>query len=91
MKSILFLLGMLAFMVVVISVAPEAHAGDEHTGHVSVFRFLFYIVTILLAAKVGGELFETWNQPAVLGRVGPRDGAGESLFGGCYRPRSLQE
>ena len=69
MKSILFLLGMLAFMVVVISVAPEAHAGDEHTGHVSVFRFLFYIVTVLLAAKVGGELFETWNQPAVLGEL----------------------
>ena len=55
MKSILFLMGMLAFMVVVISVAPEAHAGDEHTGHVSVFRFLFHIVTILLAAKVGGS------------------------------------
>ena len=33
------------------------------------FRFLFYIVTVLLAAKVGGELFETWNQPAVLGEL----------------------
>ena len=69
MKSILFLIGMLAFMIVLISVAPEAHAEDEHTGHGSVFRFLFYIVTILLAAKVGGELFETWNQPAVLGEL----------------------
>ena len=69
MKRVVFLLGMLGFMVVLISVAPEAHAEAGHTGHVSVFRFLFYIVTILMAAKVGGELFETWNQPAVLGEL----------------------
>ena len=31
--------------------------------------FLFTIVTVLLAAKIGGELFERWSQPAVLGEL----------------------
>jgi len=44
-------------------------AGDEHSGHIKVANVLFTLVILLLAAKLGGELFERWNQPAVLGEL----------------------
>lgn len=69
MKNILLLLGMFVLMVVLISITPISSGEDDHGGPTNVSRFLFYIVTILLAAKIGGELFETWNQPAVLGEL----------------------
>ena len=49
---------------------PEAFAGGaENGGHVQVANVLFSLVLLLLAAKLGGELFERWNQPAVLGEL----------------------
>ena len=49
---------------------PEAFAsGGESGGHVKVANVLFSLVILLLAAKLGGELFERWNQPAVLGEL----------------------
>ena len=49
---------------------PEAFAsGAENGGHVRVANVLFSLVLLLLAAKLGGELFERWNQPAVLGEL----------------------
>ena len=44
-------------------------ASEEGAGHVQLSRVLFALIILLLAAKVGGELFERWNQPAVLGEL----------------------
>ncbi len=38
-----------------------------HADHLS--NFLFALVSVLIAAKLGGELFERFNQPAVLGEL----------------------
>ena len=58
------------FVAVLGVTVPEAFAGDgEHSGHVQVAKVLFSLVVLLLAAKVGGELFERWKQPAVLGEL----------------------
>ena len=47
----------------------EAQA-EEHTGHLDpVAPVLAGIVLILLAAKVGGDLFERMGMPAVLGEL----------------------
>lgn len=46
--------------------AEHAAGGAEHGGASS---FLFEIVTILIAAKIGGEIFERLSQPAVLGEL----------------------
>lgn len=46
----------------------EAGHGEEG-GHGGYATYLFEIVAILIAAKVGGELFERFNQPAVLGEL----------------------
>jgi len=47
----------------------EKHA-EEHTGHLDpVAPVLAGIVLILLAAKVGGDLFERMGMPAVLGEL----------------------
>ena len=46
--------------------AQEAEPAVEHGGASS---FLFEIVMILIAAKIGGEIFERFNQPAVLGEL----------------------
>ena len=35
----------------------------------SIAPFLFLMVVILVAAKFGGEIFERWGQPAVLGEL----------------------
>ena len=70
MQKILVLLAFMAVTAGLITYTGHASHGDGgDSGHVSVARFLFEVVIILLAAKVGGELFETWNQPAVLGEL----------------------
>ncbi len=69
MQRILILLAFMSFTVGLITVTSHTSDGEGHTGHTTVYRFLFEVVIILLAAKVGGELFETWNQPAVLGEL----------------------
>jgi len=55
---------------------PEHTAGEEHdseeaTGHGSneVEKTLLGLIVILLAAKLGGDVFERFNQPAVLGEL----------------------
>ncbi|MEX2304115.1 MAG: cation:proton antiporter [Bryobacterales bacterium] len=47
--------------------AAEAEAEAGSHGHIS--TFLFAMATILIAAKIGGELFERMHQPAVLGEL----------------------
>ena len=49
----------------------EPHAGEKHgTGHSEpVAPVLLGLVIILLAAKLGGELFERFGMPAVLGEL----------------------
>ena len=44
-------------------------ASEESNGHVKVSNIFFWLVLLLIAAKGGGELFERWNQPAVLGEL----------------------
>jgi Kef-type K+ transport system membrane component KefB len=67
MRRILVLLALLAFIVSLIAFSHRSEGHGE--GHVSVSGFLFAVVAILLAAKIGGELFEMLNQPAVLGEL----------------------
>jgi len=70
MKRLLWLIGLLAFMVALVSYSAHlSHGEGDHGGHVSVYQFLFSMSMILLAAKVGGEVFETVGQPAVLGEL----------------------
>jgi len=45
----------------------EEHEGSGHADPVA--PVLLWIVVILIAAKIGGELFEKFNQPAVLGEL----------------------
>ena len=59
----------MVFTVGLLTVTSHISDGEEYTGHTTVYRFLFQVVIILLAAKMGGEIFETWNQPAVLGEL----------------------
>ena len=56
-------------MITLVTVASHHSHGDDQGGHVSVYQFLFGMVTILLAAKIGGEVFESLGQPAVLGEL----------------------
>ncbi|MFA5318541.1 MAG: cation:proton antiporter [Patescibacteria group bacterium] len=52
--------------------ANEHASTDEHesSGHTDpVAPVLLWIVVILIAAKIGGEIFEKFNQPAVLGEL----------------------
>lgn len=48
-----------------------AGGGDDHGGggHVSVAPLFIGLVLVLVAAKLGGELFERMGQPAVLGEL----------------------
>ena len=72
MKRIAFTLFCLIFAVAVAALGAEPGAAGEEAhggGHLSISSFLFAIVIILLAAKVGGEVFERFNQPAVLGEL----------------------
>lgn len=65
MKRLLTLLAAFACCALPL-LAQEAEHAAEHGG---ASTFLFEIVTILIAAKIGGELFERMNQPAVLGEL----------------------
>lgn len=47
--------------------SEEAEAGSGHGG--PVLEVLLGLIVILLAAKLGGDLFERFNQPAVLGEL----------------------
>ncbi len=69
MQRFSFLVGLLVCMVTLVAFSSPGAQGEGHAGHVTIYYFLFAVVTILLAAKVGGEVFETWGQPAVLGEL----------------------
>jgi len=60
-SSLLFLSG--------VSLAFRVAAANGSSEGPSIEGFLFLIVIVLLAAKIGGELMERWNQPAVLGEL----------------------
>lgn len=66
MKRLLPLLAAIACCALPL-LAAEGEAAGEHHGGAALF--LFEIVTILIAAKIGGELFERMSQPAVLGEL----------------------
>ena len=69
MKRLLWLIALLAFMIALVTFSSQQSHGADTGAHVSIYQFLFGMVTILLAAKVGGEIFETVGQPAVLGEL----------------------
>jgi len=46
-----------------------AEGGEAAGSAPHIAEFLFYLVGILLVAKLGGEFFERMNQPAVLGEL----------------------
>lgn len=69
MKRSLYLLAPLFFWAGPVLAAAEAAGEDHGGGHGGASVFLFELVAILIAAKVGGELFERFNQPAVLGEL----------------------
>lgn len=52
---------------------PAAHedsaAGTAHAAEEQIIPFMLAIVVILMAAKLGGEIFERAGQPAVLGEL----------------------
>ncbi len=62
------LIGWLLAAVPMLAATEGAETAAEG-GHHGVATFLFEIVAILIAAKVGGELFERMSQPAVLGEL----------------------
>jgi len=62
-----FLFALLGVTIWLLGVGGGAHGAEAD--HASLKDFLFSLVAILLAAKIGGELFERWNQPAVLGEL----------------------
>jgi Kef-type K+ transport system membrane component KefB len=47
--------------------AEEEHGGGH--GHGMILKVLFAVILILLAAKLGGEVFERMNQPGVIGEL----------------------
>jgi Kef-type K+ transport system membrane component KefB len=72
MKRIAFFLILFLFVSAIAAFGAEPGAAGEEAhggGHLSISSFLFAIVLVLLAAKLGGELFERLNQPAVLGEL----------------------
>ena len=69
MKKV-FLIIILYLFVSFISIAAGGDAQDAAAGHADpVVPVLIYFSIILLAAKLGGEIFERINQPAVLGEL----------------------
>ncbi|MEA3296492.1 MAG: cation:proton antiporter [candidate division Zixibacteria bacterium] len=50
-------------------IASEQAAPDENGHGGPVLNILISLIVILLAAKLGGDLFERFNQPAVLGEL----------------------
>ena len=63
------LIGWLLTAAPALAQAAESHSEESGGGHHGVATFLFEIVAILVAAKIGGELFERMKQPAVLGEL----------------------
>ena len=66
------ILGYLFCIAVLLAPLFGAAAEGDHGGeasHGGYSTYLFEIVAILIAAKVGGELFERFKQPAVLGEL----------------------
>lgn len=69
-------------------------SGEGHTG--PVIPILIELVVILLAAKLGGDVFERFNQPAVLGElvigmiIGNLNLIGIHLFGGFVHDLTLE-
>ncbi len=49
--------------------AADSSVPSSGAGPSAVSEFLVVFVVVLLAAKAGGELFERWGQPAVLGEL----------------------
>lgn len=65
---------LIAFLLTGLIVTSRAAAADlgpvDHATHeVIVVEFLLSLVLVILGAKVGGEVFERLNQPAVLGEL----------------------
>lgn len=56
-------------LVLCLVAAAAAFAAGGEGGHGGVAPFLFGMAAVLAAAKVGGEIFERLNQPAVLGEL----------------------
>ena len=53
----------------VVGVAEASGTGDDSGHGGPVLSILLELIVILLAAKLGGDLFERFNQPAVLGEL----------------------
>jgi Na+:H+ antiporter len=69
MKRIL-LLATTVYFILGVCIGPALGAAAEPQGdQAGIAPFLFAFATILIAAKLGGELFERVNQPAVLGEL----------------------
>ncbi|MCW5963989.1 MAG: cation:proton antiporter [Bryobacterales bacterium] len=62
----LFLIGLL---VALPALAAEAAGGGHGEHGLIVVEFLLCLVVVILGAKLGGEVFERLNQPAVLGEL----------------------
>ncbi len=69
MRILHYLAAAALLFAVQIFAASEGAEAAEHGGHGGVHEYLFGIVAILIAAKLGGELFERFNQPSVLGEL----------------------
>ena len=70
MKRIWFVLT--ALLLFAFNLFAQEHGGGEASGgggEHHYYQYLFEIVAILIAAKLGGELFERLGQPAVLGEL----------------------
>ena len=71
MKSLVTcVIGWLLTATLAVAQAAEGHgAGEISGGGHGLVTFLFGFVVLLIAAKLGGEIFERMNQPAVLGEL----------------------
>ena len=67
MKTLRLLLCGLALPAANLLAATEGGEAGHGSDHLT--NFLFALISILVAAKLGGELFERFNQPAVLGEL----------------------
>ena len=97
----LFLFLVIAAVYVLYSLAfasgGEQAGGDAEGGHGGpVLHVLIQLIVVLLAAKLGGDVFERFNQPAVLGELvigmvlGNLQMVGISVFGGYIHDLTLE-
>ena len=68
MKRTLYLAVVLLFAATAWA-SDQSHSNDGGGHGDSLIFFLLAIAMILVAAKMGGELFERWSMPAVLGEL----------------------